>query len=61
MEFPTLMGSIGGWVFLLDVTTELKRRKFHIRVGTYLRYKVKYYYLYTHNKAMERFAKKVTS
>ena len=33
MDFPTLMGSdtLGGWVFVVDVTRGLKRRKFYIR------------------------------
>ena len=30
IKFPTLMGSVGGWVFVLDVTRGLNRRKFYL-------------------------------
>ena len=34
-KFPTLIGSVGGWVFVLDVIRGLKRRK-NFRMGTFL-------------------------
>ena len=34
MEFCWLMGSLGGWVLVLDVTLGVKRRKLYARMDT---------------------------